>query len=305
MSSILRQHLVIKWVKRLMSAEVRNYPNYPTSETNPAAPLTTGEVVGDVVIEFNRQGQVLQQFSLLDVLDPYRFAYDGLATNATTAPFGPNATDWSHANAAFRSADGGTLVSLRHQDAVVKLDSNGDLSWILGSPEGWNGPLNAKRLTPLNPNIRWPRHQHAVKMTSQDTVMIYDNGNHQAIPFTPSVGRDTYSRAVEYRVDEQNRTVEEVWSFGGPTVNRFFSFFVSDADLLPVTGNVQITDGGRVRGMDGNDEDSARAGHHFARILEVTHTTPAEVLLEIVIDDLAPQGWNVYRSERIANLYGV
>ena len=39
-----------------------------------------------------------------------------------------------------------------------------------------------------------------------------------------------------------------------------------------------------------------------ARILEVTHTDPAEVVFEVVIDDPA-QGWTVYRSERLASLY--
>ena len=60
-----------------------------------------------------------------------------------------------------------------------------------------------------------------------------------------------------------HRTVEEVWSYG-PEQEWFMSPFISDADHLPETGNVLITDGGRIVGADGK-QMTAFGGRHWAR----------------------------------------
>jgi hypothetical protein len=65
---------------------------------------------------------------------------------------------------------------------------------------------------------------------------------------------------------------------------------------------VLITDGGRVVQPNGLPGVHPAQGRKWARILEVTHTTPAEVVFEVLIDDLS-QGWTVYRSERLPSLY--
>lgn len=57
-----------------------------------------------------------------------------------------------------------------------------------------------------------------------------------------------------------------------------------------------------MRTKDRRASRSVFGGHHFARILEVTHESPAEKVFEVVIDDPAV-GWAVYRSERIPGLY--
>ena len=80
-------------------------------------------------------------------------------------------------------------------------------------------------------------------------------------------------------------------------------WFICDVDWLPLKGNVLITDGGRVRGANGKDSDIPFGGHHWARVLEVTHESPAEKVFELVVDDEAPDGWAIYRSDRIPSLY--
>jgi hypothetical protein len=66
--------------------------------------------------------------------------------------------------------------------------------------------------------------------------------------------------------------VSEAWSYGGRDSERFLTPFLSEADELPVTGNILIPDGGRVRGADGADTDEVAGGHHWGRVLEVTRT---------------------------------
>jgi arylsulfate sulfotransferase len=285
-----------------LSSAQRAFSNYPTSELDPSAGSEAALAIGEALVEFSPSGQLVRRLNLMDLLDPMRLSYDSLATAFYRPIYGPTNRDWAHANAVFPNEDGTALVSLRHQDAVVKVDRNtGSLVWILGDPARWNLPWSAFLLQPVGA-LEWPFHQHACKVTPEGTVLMFDNGNHRAIPPAPSLGRNTYSRVVEYRVDEARREVEQVWSFGGPGPDKFYSTFLGDADWLPETGNIQVTDGGRIRAADGGDNDTLD-GQRFARILEVTRTTPPEVLFELVIDGDAPRGWSVYRSERLPGLY--
>ncbi len=57
-----------------VSSELRTYDDYPTSSIDPEAPTESATVVGDVLVEFNRDGAVLREVRLLDVLDPFRTA---------------------------------------------------------------------------------------------------------------------------------------------------------------------------------------------------------------------------------------
>lgn len=286
-----------------LGSEMRSFDDYPTSEEDPDAPRETRDVVGDVIVEFAPDGSVVQEWSLLDAFDPYRIGYDSLGTGFwedTYRALGHEtgeAADWAHANAlAHDPADDTFVVSLRHQDALVKVDRVGGARWILGSHDGWNEPWRARLLEPEG-RLEWPYHGHGVEVTPHGTILVFDNGNNRALPFAePMPAEDSYSRAVEYEVDAGAMRVRQRWAYGEAEENRFYSSFLSDADWLPQTGNVLITDGARTREVDtGGDEPDQR---RWARILEVTSGAPTEVVFELVIDDDSPVGWHVYRAGR-------
>ena len=65
--------------------------------------------------------------------------------------------------------------------------------------------------------------------------------------------------------------------------------------------NVLITDGARVTQLESDTKDPP--DHQWARIPEVTHTSPAETVFELVIDADPPTGWRVYRAGRLPSLY--
>lgn len=76
-------------------------------------------------------------------------------------------------------------------------------------------------------------------------------------------------------------------------------------DPLPLTGNVLITDGGRIRDEEGRPSDQIVGPEHWARIIEVTGSAQPQKVFEITIDaqtDEAEIGWAVYRSERLPSL---
>lgn len=59
--------------------------------------------------------------------------------------------DWCHANAVSHDPrDDSLLVSLRHQDCIIKIDRrSGDLVWILGDPGNWRAPWSDSLLRPV------------------------------------------------------------------------------------------------------------------------------------------------------------
>lgn len=88
---------------------------------------------------------------------------------------------------------------------------------------------------------------------------------------------ESYSRAVEYAVDDANMTVRQVWSYGERPGERLFSCYQSGALRLPKTGNTLISYGG-VSTIDGKPTFNNQTSYTHARVIEVT---PAR---EIVFD---------------------
>jgi arylsulfate sulfotransferase len=280
-----------------LSTELRSFPDYPTSETNPAAPTAPAIAVGDVVLQYDHIGRIVQYWSLLDILDPYRIGFNSLANVGFYPELRGQTRDWSHANAVIQDpSDDSFIVSLRHQDAVVKIDrTTGRLIWILGTPDGWKLPWSRYLLTPKGP-LQWQYHQHAPMITPQQTLLLFDNGNFRRRPTEP-LPTQNYSRVVEFAVNREQMTVEQLWSYGGPDDELFFSAALGDANWLPITQNVLVTDGFKAA-------DTTNSGL-WGRIFEVTHTTPASKVFEVLIRQQPGTNlnWTVYRAERLPGLY--
>ena len=293
----------------MLSTEVRNFEDYHSSETDLDAPRETSQVIGDVIVEFKPDGTKVREFKVFDILDPYRIGYGSLGTGFYAEAYKDvlekPAKDWAHTNSIFYdAADDAVVLSSYNQDVVYKIDmKSGELVWLMGTHEGWDEPWQKYLLTPDDEDFLWNSHQHSAKITPHGTLIMFDNGTNRARPGEPKLkAEDSWSRAVEFEIDEETHKVTQVWSYGGPKDEIFFSPFISEVDWLPIKENILITDGGRMRTKDGEVSGSIFGGHHFARILEVTHKSPAKKVFEIVIDDPA-MGWAVYRSERIPSLY--
>ncbi len=293
----------------MLSTEVRDFEDYYSSERKPDLPRKPSQVIGDVIVEFRPDGTKVREFKVFDILDPYRIGYGSLGTGFYAQAYKDvlekPAKDWAHTNSIFYDAADDTVVlSSNFLSVVYKIDlKSGDLVWLMGTHEDWDEPWQKYLLTPDVEDFLWNSHQHSAKITPHGTLIMFDNGANRARPGQPKLkAEESWSRAVEFEIDEETREVRQVWSYGGPKDEIFFSPFISEVDWLPVKENILITDGGRTRTKDGKASGNIFGGHHFARILEVTHESPAEKVFEIVIDDPAT-GWAVYRSERIPSLY--
>jgi arylsulfate sulfotransferase len=224
---------------------------------------------------FAPDGTIRKRLSLLDALDPYRVGYNSFGSFWATYYTPVGAIDWSHGNAVIQDpSDGGFVVSLRHQDALVKLDASGALVWILGTHDNWSTTFAPYLLNPVGTPFAWQFHQHAPRLLANGHLLVFDNGNYRVSPPTPLPPSSTsYSRAVEYAIDPALKEVRQVWEYdAGRTI---FATATGDVDVGPTTGNVIVTFGGA------------------SRIVEVTHTVPAVVVFEMTASE------TFYRSERL------
>ena len=289
-----------------LSTELRMLEDYPSSETDPAAARGPANVIGDVIVEFTRQGELVREIELLDLFDAGRIGYGSVAGGYWRGLYGrrvDNPRDWSHSNGISLDATGRyLLLSMRYQ-GVAKIDlQTNELVWILADPAGWGAAWRPLLLEPRG-DLLWPADQHAPMYTPQGTLLLFDNGTNRARPFDPPMPiSESFSRAVEYRIDEDNMQVEEVWSYGGPGDETYYAWRVGDADWMPATGNVLITYGGMSEDSAGN-VSAGTNDHHLVRIVEVTHDAQAQKVFELFVEDERPTGWLSFQAERLPSLY--
>ncbi len=282
-------------------------PDYPASYDDPS--LTRARAVADdVVLLFGADGAVEREVHLSSFLPTSRVGYGSLDT--TPEGWG----DWAHANAVEWQPDGSTLLSLRHQDLVVKLDPAGAPAWLLGHDVNLTPELQALRLQPVG-EVFFPWHQHGTHLGPERKdgtrlLTLFDNGNDRAAPFT-GVPRETEpsrlsSRVVGYSVDEAERTVREEWSFQHPS-GPMYSEAVGDADQLP-NGEVLAVWGYVERRPDGRLNTDVGDGRRSVWVVQIAPPPPdtgaggAELVWELVLTSNGADnrwGWAGARVQRV------
>lgn len=285
----------------LLSAEARSYDNWHTSTFEMHAPRAAARIVGDIITEVTLDGTVVNEWRLLDMLDPYRITHGSMSDYWQKQGF-PGAFDWCHTNAAaYNAADNSIIASLRHQDCIIKFDyPSGKLRWILGNPSHWSDSYRDLLLT-ADPGLEWQYHQHDCSFTAPNRVLCFDNGNFRAPAFAePMDDESCYSRVVEFEIADQARTVRQTWSFGGPGPDRIFACYQGGALRLPQTGNTLMTFGGICFKGGKPTRDNGNDAFGRARLMEVT--SGGDIVLDLSIDDsvsAAPSAYSAFRADFI------
>jgi hypothetical protein len=288
----------------IQQAEIKDFP---TSDTDPNASRKTAKVEDNPIVEFDSEGNLLNIWPLVEMLDTTRIGYNSLDVRPLPDALGH---DWAHVNSVIHDPrDDSIIISLRHQDALVKFSrTTGDLIWILGPHANWSAEFQPFLLTPVGEPFEWLYHQHAPTITPSGTILVFDNGNFRASPFDGNNkirNRQNYSRAVEYAIDEDNMQVRQVWEYGKNIAKPLYAGHISDANWMNTTGNVLITFGG-TSFTGGVRNSELGLGAVSTRIIEVTHDTPATKVFDILAFDPAKHARiQVYRSERIPDVYPV
>lgn len=277
----------------------RAVPDYPVSvaDLSQRAPAVIDD---DHVVRIAPDGSLLADFSLADRLDPTRVTADSLTENRV------GVYDWAHANGiALVPGEDALLVSMRHQDAVVKMDAaTGEIRWILGNHDGWPASLRPLLLTPVGAPFDWQYHQHAPHALPGGRVVLFDNGNAQrTTPYSNAPVVPSYTRLVEYEIDDAARTVRQVGAYveGDPPL---YADTLGNADVLPETGHVFGTFSYLWR-EGGIDNDDAGHGSRSVRLLEVDLAAGTRHWDLRITSDPAqvPRGYQVDRATVVPTLY--
>lgn len=248
--------------------------------------LTTSshiDTVEDRILELDRDtGEILWDFDLGSIFPKDRYLDEGYY-------------DWFHLNAlAFDASDQSLIVSGRHYGTAKIAYPSGELQWLLS-------PITSKEidgsayLEPLDEDFKQPSTQHSPEILpdldkNPNTIdlLLYDN-NSQIAPDFLYAEANKYSQLVHYRIDEHNKTVEEIWRYGEVLGSRYFTIMVGDADYLP-NGNYLGTFGYR-----DNMLGSAPNYENTGTVLELTPEGDIVFALDVLFDNSS----DLYRSERL------
>lgn len=111
--------------------------------------------------------------------------------------------DYIHVNDIAEDNDGNLLLSCRHLDEVLKINRlTGTVIWRMGGSKS-----KGNQFTFINDNIdgfTGFSHQHSAHWLPGGNLILFDNGE---------LRNEKFSRAVEYRVDQQAMTAERVWQY--------------------------------------------------------------------------------------------
>lgn len=240
----------------------------------------TLSVIGDMIIVMDQDLQIVWTWSGWDHLDQTRLATQGeICTpgQGGCPPFflDPDQTnDWMHSNAVAYTPDGNLILSVRHQDWVVKINydngaGDGTVLWKLG-PEG------DFTLTGGNEDD-WFSHTHDPSFISPTEMLVYDNSNLRCDDESPPP--DCRSRGQVWEIDETAMTATLVY-------NKDLAGYAS------AVGSAQ-------RLLNGNYSfNSGFLGSFGAPVTTIEEVQPNGT----TIFQVDQQTWQ-YRSHRMINLY--
>jgi arylsulfate sulfotransferase len=174
-----------------------------------------GDSIDDIVSDIAPQASdpVLQTFDMADILTSYMQS-NGDDPSAFVRP----GADWFHVNASTYDPRDNTVIVSSRENFLIKINyETKDVVWILGDPtKYWYTfpSLRAKALT-LNAGGDYPIGQHAVSITSDGYIMVFNDGlgSMNQPPGEPAGISRTYSEVTAYTVNTSAMTAQQIFNF--------------------------------------------------------------------------------------------
>lgn len=253
--------------------------------------------IEDYIVEIDRKsGDIKTVWNLKELLDESRF----LLT--------PNKYDWVHVNSVLYDSSDNTIIVSGRTQGVIKLTFDNKIKWIIAPHKGWgingrNEDLNQFLLTPLAsdgsiisdtsvvngsinyPEFEWCWYQHSIIALPNGDIMLFDNGTYRNYNYNPSASQ--YSRAVEYKIDPVNMTIQQKWQYGKEEGLENYSAIASSVQFLPTTNHVLFCPGYKVPNSKGNG----------GKVIEVDYISKQRVSQ---LSFSAANDWGFHRTKRIS-----
>lgn len=249
----------------------------------------TNDTVEDYIVELDREtGGIVKNFDLKKILP-----------TETTGNESYSSSDWFHNNSVWYDENSNIIVlSGRHQDAVVGINyTTGELKWIIGDKTNWPESYAKYFFTPVGGEFEWQWSQHAAMVTPEGNIFLFDNGNNKskiAESYTPAT--NSYSRGVIYRIDNNTKTIEQIYQYGKERGSDFYSPYISDVDYLEADHYI-ISSGG-ISKKNGEVQNKPAGVTGADELLSDTvEQKDGETIFEIKLPI------NTYRAEKMSAYY--
>jgi arylsulfate sulfotransferase len=241
---------------------------------------TPTQVLGDVIVDLDTNLNPVWVWNEFDHLDVNRHPW--------------NFPDWTHTNAVIYSpTDGNLIVSMRHQNWVVKVNyadgaGNGDILWHLGA----GGDL---KLVGGTDPTDWQYAQHGINFTTSATagvlgLVLFDNGDDRVYPGGNPNDAQTcgengtpacYSTVPVFQIDESAMTA--TLQFHQYLPASLYSYFGGDAISL-ANGDIEY--------------DACGLTPESSEVFEVTNAASPQTVWSMQISNNY-----AYRAYRMPSLY--
>lgn len=208
----------------------------------------------DYIVEIEPEnGGLVKEWDLKKSLDEKRTA---LVPAGDTIAVGGN---WAHANAVVYSPDDDCLiVSCRYQ-GIVKLNRSNQVVWLLSPHKGWNNPgtlLKPKDASggwitdpaviageAARDDFDWCWGPHDPVLLPDGHLWVFDNGFFRQYEDIDLYSPRGYSRAVEYEINEAEKSVRQVWQYGRERGRVCYGVAISSVQPLAETNHVLFSPG--------------------------------------------------------------
>ena len=179
-----------------------------------------------IIMEVDLNGGVFKQWNMASII-----ASAMRAGGDDPSGFVRRGEDWFHSNAAtYRASDNSLIISSR-ENFVIALDwSTGAIKWILGDPtKAWYQypSLRAYALNVRSGGLA-PIGQHAVSITYNDKLLLFDDGLRSFNQDPPGNNRH-YAAPRKYSLDLTNHAATEIYRYTRPIVSEICSSVYEDA----------------------------------------------------------------------------
>lgn len=202
--------------------------------------ITGKETIADAVVEITPNNEVIDRFDIDDILGleneriPRTFEHYLYKDN-----YKREKMDAMHLNSLnYDAEDDSIIMTARFYNFLLKVDrKTKEIKWILADPKNaWlNDKARAKLLKPKTADFDYIYGAHAAKAHGNGHFTVLDNGTYRDIydkganaPIDSYNPQNSWSRGVEFLIDEKNMTVETVWQYKrGPEL---YNHYLGDVD---------------------------------------------------------------------------
>lgn len=261
----------------------------------------------DHIIEIDpNKNVVIKEWDLFKTMDYGRIYPITGDPNSMEYKLQPNTSNWLHNNGVTNWGD--DILATARWQGVFKFSRDGSLKWAISPHAFWSSSFKNSLLQPLDktgqpiidqdvldgrkdhPDFGWAWGVHCPVVTPEGHVLVFDNGYCRNFIARATEDQTAYSRVVEYEVNEKNKTIQQIWTYGQERGRTCYAMAISGVQALEQTGNRLFCPG---------VVSPLSQGEHGGRIIEINPKTN-EVVFEL---EVISKGEHAFHRANRLSLY--